>query len=156
MEIVKNTRRVPSKSIFESLAVNFYVQSNRYQIRRSWPASSKFQINIVYSTKKKETQKRRRRRKREEMRWDEMTYILNLTGALEKDNAGAFIWIFRQNQQLSTQTLFLISAHKCAYFTVDSSLPTSLLILFYLLVSVCACVCVYFGFLLRFDKITAF
>ena len=64
MEIVKNTRRVPSKSIFESLAVNFNVQSNRYQIRRSWPASSKFQINIyMYFTKKKETQKRRRKKR---------------------------------------------------------------------------------------------
>ena len=83
MEIVKNTRRVPSKGIFESLAVNFYVQLNRYQIRRSWPASSKFQINIYVFYKKERNPKEKKK--------EEMTYILNLTGALEKDNAGAFI-----------------------------------------------------------------
>ena len=81
MEIVKNTRRVPSKSIFESLADNFNVQSNRY--RRSWPASSKFQINIYVFYKKERNPKEKKK--------EEMTYILNLTGALEKDNAGAFI-----------------------------------------------------------------
>ena len=64
MEIVKNTRRVPSKSIFESLADNFNVQSNRY--RRSWPASSKFQINIYICI----LQKRKKPKREEEGRDD--------------------------------------------------------------------------------------
>ena len=67
MEIVKNTRRVPSKGIFESLAVNFYVQLNRYQIRRSWPASSKFQINIYILQKRKKPKQRLEEERRDDI-----------------------------------------------------------------------------------------
>lgn len=154
MAIVKNTRRVPSKSIFESLAVNFYVQSNRYQIRRSWPASSKFQINIVYSTKKKETQKRRRRRKREEMRWDDIHPELD-GGFRERQRRCFHLNFPTKSAVINSNTIFKCSQLCLLYCLLFSSHFTTYIVLSSC-VSVCVCVCVYFGFLLRFDKITAF